>query len=254
MDDLANKLQLPLSMRIYLWAPGTLDINQACDWRNHIKLSAPAQSLRIQGLKLFSDGGSARSAAVNCCYVGMGDFSGTIAFKQYFFERAYKKAQEAGLQIAVHANGDRAQEWICASVAGMGGSASGPTRLRIEHAGNFLPQKRTADAWAEAGIIPVPQPVFLYTFGEYFPDYLGDYGREGRFPFRTLLSEGWRLSGSSDVWIGSEREATNPLFSIWCCLKRQTYAGGYIDPEVGDYSRSSDAHAHARCGGSLGGR
>jgi predicted amidohydrolase YtcJ len=113
----------------------------------------------------------------------------------------------------------------------MGGSASGPTRLRIEHAGNFLPQKRTADAWAEAGIIPVPQPVFLYTFGEYFPDYLGDYGREGRFPFRTLLSEGWRLSGSSDVWIGSEREATNPLFSIWCCLKRQTYAGGYIDPE-----------------------
>jgi predicted amidohydrolase YtcJ len=231
MNELVNQNRLPLSMRIYLWAPGTLPIDQACDWRNHVALSAPQDALRIQGVKLFSDGGfSARSAAVNCCYVGMGDFSGTIAFKKYFFERAYKMTQQAGLQICVHANGDRAQEWICDAVIGLGGSASGPTRLRIEHAGNFLPQKRTADAWAQAGIIPVPQPVFLYTFGEYFPDYLGDYGRQGRFPFKTLLGEGWRLSGSSDVWIGSEREATNPLFSIWCCLKRQTYTGSYIDP------------------------
>lgn len=231
MNDLANSGSLPLSLRIYLWAPGTLPIERACHWRNEIHLSAPPSTLRIQGLKLFSDGGfSARSAAVNCCYVGMGDFSGTIAFKKYFFERAYRMTQEAGLQIAVHANGDRAQEWICAAIIGFGGSSTGPTRLRIEHAGNLMPQKRTADAWAEAGIIPVPQPVFLYTFGEYFPDYLGDYGRQGRFPFKTLRREGWRLSGSSDVWIGSEREATNPLFSVWCCLKRQTYSGNFIDP------------------------
>ena len=116
----------------------------------------------------------------------MGDFSGTIAFKKYFFERAYKMTQNADLQISVHANGDRAQESICAAIAGLGGSAAGRTRVRIEHAGNFLPLQRTADAWAEAGIIPVPQPVFIYTFGEYFPDYLGDYGRKGRFPFKTL--------------------------------------------------------------------
>lgn len=231
MNDLANDKRLPVSLRIYLWAPGTLEIDRACDWRNHITLSAPERSLRIQGVKLFSDGGfSARSAAVNCCYVDMGDFSGTIAFKKYFFERAYKMTQNADLQISVHANGDRAQEWICAAIAGLGGSAAGRTRVRIEHAGNFLPLQRTADAWAEAGIIPVPQPVFIYTFGEYFPDYLGDYGRKGRFPFKTLLAGGWRLSGSSDVWIGSEREATNPLFSIWCCLKRQTYNGNFIDP------------------------
>jgi len=31
--------------------------------------------------------------------------------------------------------------------------------------------------------------------------------------------------------VGSEREATNPLFSIWCCLKRQTYSGSTIDPD-----------------------
>src|SRR3546814_7564909 len=53
----------------------------------------------------------------------------------------------------------------------------------------------------------------------------------GRFPFRSLIEQGWRLSGSSDVWIGSEREATNPFFSIWCCMRRQTYAGLTIDED-----------------------
>lgn len=113
----------------------------------------------------------------------------------------------------------------------MGGASSGRTRMRIEHAGNFMPRQKTMEAWATAGIIPVPQPVFIYTFGEYFPDYLGDTGRIGRFPFKDLIAQGWRLSGSSDVWIGSEREATNPLFSVWCCVKRETYSGNYIDPE-----------------------
>jgi predicted amidohydrolase YtcJ len=103
--------------------------------------------------------------------------------------------------------------------------------VRIEHAGNFRPQERTSDAWQRAGIVPAPQPVFLYTFGDYFVDYLGEYGERGRFPFRTLVDDGWRLSASSDVWVGSERGATNPMFSVWCCVERRTYAGKVIDPE-----------------------
>ena len=111
-----------------------------------------------------------------------------------------------------------------------GGSPSGAIRTRIEHAGNFRPEPETTESWRRAGIIPVPQPVFLYTFGDYFADYLGPYGNLGRFPFAELLAEGWRLSGSSDVWVGSEREATNPLFSVWCAVKRESYTGQIIDP------------------------
>jgi predicted amidohydrolase YtcJ len=230
MNDLAEAGRLPTSMRIYLWAPGTLKLDQIPHWRDHLSLSASESAIRIQGIKLFADGGfSAKSAAVNCCYKDHGDFRGDIALDRFFLRRAFAIAQENGLQPAVHANGDRAQDWLCEMAIEMGGAGEGRTRMRIEHAGNLLPQKHTADLWAKAGIIPVPQPVFLYTFGEYFPDYLGEYGARGRFPFRTLLNEGWRISGSSDVWIGSEREATNPFFSIWCCLKRQTYAGGFID-------------------------
>ncbi|MCD1265430.1 hypothetical protein B5M44_26015 [Shinella sumterensis] len=233
MNDLAEAGELPASMRIYLWSPGTLEsLERVKNWRDHIRLTVPEWQLRIQGLKLFSDGGfSAKSAAVNCCYVGHPGRSGSIAFDKYFLRRAFMMMQESGLQIAVHANGDRAQDWLCDMVHKIGGAGTGRSRMRIEHAGNLLPSSRTADKWARAGIIPVPQPVFLYTFGEYFSDYLGEYGTRGRFPFKTLLKQGWRLSGSSDVWIGSEREATNPFFSIWCCMKRQAYSGIYIDTD-----------------------
>jgi predicted amidohydrolase YtcJ len=229
MGSLAQSKELPVSYRVYIWAPGTMKLEQAVDWRSNFSISARDSQLRIQGLKLFSDGGfSAKSAAVTCPYLGT-DACGEIAFPKYFFRRAFELTQAAGMQLSVHANGDRAQEWLCQCVDEMGGASSGRTRLRIEHAGNLLPRQRTTDWWARAGIVPIPQPVFLYTFGEYFPDYLGEFGAKGRFPFKSLLAQGWRLNASSDVWVGSEREATNPFFSIWCCLKRQTYSGNFID-------------------------
>ena len=76
----------------------------------------------------------------------------------------------------------------------------------------------------------MPQAPFIYASAEFFPDYMGEYGSRGRFPFKTLMRDGWRLGGSSDVYIGSEREATNPLFNIWCCMKRESYSGQLIDP------------------------
>jgi predicted amidohydrolase YtcJ len=236
MDELICDGEFGPSLRVYLWAPGTLPLKDACRWRQRISLSAPADRLKIQGVKLFADGGySAKSAAVKqpylCACKSDRPFRGEIALTKEFANQAIELTGRSDLQLAVHANGDRAQEWLCDAILEAGGAKSGPMRARIEHAGNLLPSNVTADKWANAGIIPVPQPVFIYTFGEYFPDYLGDYGRRGRFHFASLLRQGWRLSGSSDVWIGSEREATNPLFSVWCCVKRETYSGHGLDTE-----------------------
>lgn len=228
-SELAEEGELPAAMRYYIWAPGTLKIEQAARWRDHFSLGANPADVRVQGIKLFSDGGfSAKSAAVTCPYLGT-DSCGDIAFSKYFFRRAVELTQGQGLQLSVHANGDRAQQWLCARLLELGGATSGPARMRIEHAGNLMPTVETMEWWARAGIVPVPQAVFIYTFGEYFADYLGEFGRKGLFPFRSLISQGWRLNGSSDVWVGSEREATNPWFSIWCCLKRQAYSGSVLE-------------------------
>lgn len=229
--ELAEEGQLGAAMRYYIWAPGTLKLEEAARWREHFSLAGSAADVRVQGLKLFSDGGfSAKSAAVTCPYLGT-DACGEIAFSKYFFRRAVELTQDAGMQLSVHANGNRAQQWLCQRLLDLGGARSGPTRMRIEHAANLMPDHETMEWWARAGIIPSPQAVFIYTFGEYFADYLGDFGRQGLFPFRSLTDQGWRMNASSDVWIGSEPEATNPFFSIWCALKRQTYSGNFLAPE-----------------------
>ncbi|VDC33614.1 amidohydrolase [Pseudogemmobacter humi] len=230
-SELAEEGRLPAAMRFYIWAPGTMKLEHAARWREHFALGADPADVRVQGIKLFADGGfSARSAAVTCPYLGT-DSCGEIAFSKYFFRRAVELTAGSGLQLSVHANGDRAQQWLCARLLELGGATSGPTRMRIEHAANLMPDIETMEWWARAGIIPSPQAVFIYTFGEYFADYLGDFGRRGLFPFRSLMEQGWRLNASSDVWVGSEPEATNPFFSIWCSLKRQAWSGAILAAE-----------------------
>jgi predicted amidohydrolase YtcJ len=232
MDELARRDELGVRVRVYLWAPGTMPLEDACRWRDRLTLRASPDMLHVHGVKLFADGGySAKMAATGQAYLGEGEHRGAIALTESQLSTALQSTRDAGLQLAVHANGDRAQEWVCGVIERAGGSAAGALRTRVEHAGNFVPHAGIPDAWQRAGIIPVPQPVFLYTFGDYFEDYLGDYGTRGRFPFGRLTAAGWRLSASSDVWIGSEREATNPLFGVWCAVRRQSYAGKIIDAD-----------------------
>jgi predicted amidohydrolase YtcJ len=233
MDELHQRGELQVRTFVYLWAPGTVSLDEACTWRAHHTFRSPDTRFRIQGVKLFADGGySAASAAVKHEYVDHPGWCGALALSASDVTEALARTREAGLQLAIHANGDRAQEEVCAAIAAAGGAPEGSLRTRVEHAGNFLPDLgETTDWWRRAGIIPVPQPVFLYTFGDFFPVYLGQYGARGRFPFRSLLRDGWRLSGSSDVWVGSEEQATNPLFSVWCCVARRTFRGDTIDED-----------------------
>lgn len=232
-DDLHQAGELGTRVRVYLWTPGTVSLDEACRHREVIPLRSDENLVRIHGVKMFADGGySASSAAVKRPYVGHGDFCGHVALSPDQIGEALTRTSQVGLQLAVHANGDRAQEEVCAALAAVGPLPAGSPRPRVEHAGNFLPEPEvTTSAWREAGIIPVPQPVFLYTFGDFIPARLGDYGRSGRFPFRQLLDDGWPITGSSDVWIGSEDRATNPFFSIWNTLRRQSFMGDTIDPD-----------------------
>ncbi|MCW2501303.1 MAG: putative periplasmic protein [Frankiales bacterium] len=233
MDDLHQSGELSARLRIYLWVPGTASLDEACRHRELLPLRTSEDLMRIHGVKMFADGGySAASAAVKQPYLGTEHFCGHVALSPDQIAEALVRTGRAGLQLAVHANGDRAQEEVCAAIVAAGGPPAGAPQPRVEHAGNFLPEPEvTTKAWRDAGIVPVPQPVFLYTFGDFFPAYLGEYGTRGRFPFRRLLDEGWPISGSSDVWIGSEDRATNPFFSIWNALRRQSFLGEVLDAE-----------------------
>jgi predicted amidohydrolase YtcJ len=231
MDALHVAGELGSRLRIYLWAPGTVSLDEACAHASWTDFTSSEDLIKIHGVKMFSDGGySAASAAVKQPYVHDGhSHYGEVALSSDQIGEALAKTAAAGLQLAIHANGDRAQEEVCEAIIAAGGPPAGVPAPRVEHAGNFLPDPTQTALWRQAGIIPVPQPVFLYTFGDFFPTYLGEYGTRGRFPFRRLLDEGWAITGSSDVWIGAEDRATNPFFSIWNCLRRESFFGEILD-------------------------
>lgn len=62
------------------------------------------------------------------------------------------------------------------------------------------------------------------------PTYLGEALDHGRFPFRTMLNDGWHISGSSDVFWGSEEDQSNPLLGVWCSVARRDFWGNVLEP------------------------
>jgi predicted amidohydrolase YtcJ len=236
LNHIAADGRLKARISLFLWAPGTLSFQEACQWQRHLDLTAPEEMLSVRGVKLFSDGGySARNAATRKPYVRehavRPGSKGRVNLDRRQVAAAVRATREAGLQLAVHANGERAQDVVCEGVLLAGAPGAGELPTRIEHAGNLLTEQAALELWRKAGIVPMPQAVFLYNFGAFLPVYLGEHGRSGRFPFRDLLDQGWELSASSDLHLGAEEEQTNPLFGVWCAMKREGFTGEPLEPE-----------------------
>jgi len=225
--------QLGTRILAYLWTPGTVSLDDACtrDWQR--ELAASRELFRVHGVKMFSDGGySARRAALTRPYLDPAFGRGEVALSNAQIREAKTRTREAGLQLAIHANGDRAQLEVCDALARVPGGTGSAPKTRVEHAGNFVPDyELLTAAWEAADIIPVPQPVFIYNFGQFVPGYVGDYAQDRQFPFRRLLDDGWALSGSSDVWVGSEAEQTLPFFSVCSAMTRRTFHGHQLTPD-----------------------
>jgi predicted amidohydrolase YtcJ len=226
--------RVPQRLEVFVCAPGTVDFEAAL--RRHELIPATAQRIRQHGVKVFSDGGySSKNAATHSAYraphaIRPGS-RGKVNLDRRQLVAMMRRTAEVGLQLAVHANGERAQDVVVHAAAQVRASIPDAPPTRVEHAGNLLTQPQAVEGWRRAGIIPVPQPVFLYNFGDFFPTYLGPVAASGRFPFRFLHDEGFAIAGSSDVYVGAEDRQTNPFFGIWCCLRRQTFLGATVEPE-----------------------
>jgi predicted amidohydrolase YtcJ len=236
MDELITEGRFPGRVSVYLWAPATMTLDQALDWRSHLDLRAGSDRLRIRGVKVFADGGfSACNAAIKTPYVDEHALcpgsKGELALSYEELVDILRRTSERGLQLAVHANGERAQDEVCRAVIDAGVDFDGH-RPRVEHAGNYLSEIEAAAVWNEAGITPVLQPAFLYGIGAFLPIYLGPAGRIGRWPLATLMRDyGIDLVSSSDLYVGSEPDQSRPMFGVWCAVQRQSFLGDRIDED-----------------------
>ena len=236
LDSLITARRVNARGVFYAMVPATMPLHEAAEWTAGYRSAAGADRFRAGGVKMFADGGySSRNAASRTPYVQDHSphpgYRGRLNMSYSALREAISTTRAAGVQLAVHTNGTRAQDEVLAAVADSG-EPTAHRSVRVEHLGNLLGSADDVATWRRTGVTPVLQPAFLYNFvGDYVPMLLGDSGMTGRLALRTILDEGVIPTASSDIALGAEAEQSNPLFGIWCCMARQGYWGWQVEPE-----------------------
>ena len=181
--------------------------------------------LRVGHVKLFADGSQgARTAWMLEPYEDTGDCGMPMTPLEEIAE-AVRKAGQAGLAVAVHAIGDRANRELITVFEQHVGSASIAVPHRIEHLQIVRPED--VRRLARLGMVASVQPIHLT---DDIPLCGASIGSRCRFayPFRDLLDAGVTLAFGSDAPVASP----NPLWGIHAAVTRQGRDGR---PEGGWY-------------------
>ena len=179
--------------------------------------------LRIGAVKIFSDGSLiARTAAVKKHFEGEPENEG-ILNDPAVFSRQILEANRAGMQVSVHAVGDRAIEAVLAAYeAALRDTPRVDHRHRIEH-GSLFP-RGLRDLARRLGVVVSTQPELVTRNGDGFLASLGDARMKYTYPIKSLLEEGVIVSGSSDCPL----TYPNPLKGIWSATTRTSENTGEV--------------------------
>jgi hypothetical protein len=130
-------------------------------------------------------------------------------------------ADKAGLQIAVHAIGDKANR-IMLDVYTDVAKQNGPRdnrRWRIEHAQHLRPEDFAR--FAQLGVIASVQPYHAIDDGRWAEKRIGHERCKTTYAFRTFLDHGVRLAFGSDWTVAP----LNPLLGLYAAVTRATLDG-----------------------------
>jgi predicted amidohydrolase YtcJ len=181
--------------------------------------------LRIGAIKLFCDGGmSSRTAAVDEPYEVPPHDTGLLWYEPDDLATVVRECDEAGFQVAVHAQGERGIRTTLAAFEQVA-EPGNPLRHRIEHGGCFAPDlRRTA---ARLGIHVASQPAFLSALGDGYLEAFGPERSAGLYPYASLLRDGVLVAGSSDAPV----IGASPLVAMRDAQLRRTDRGERLGPD-----------------------
>ena len=230
LEELTSDGRLPIRVRSMLVARAIAPEEEVIAMAAaDAERSRSAARFAVSGVKMFSDGGySSRNAATLTEYLPTEAVRphdrGRINLSYRELRRLIGLAREQDVQLAIHANGARAQREVLHAIIDSGDPFK-HRRIRIEHLGNLLPELSMLDDIKRSNAIPVMNPGFLYVFiGDFVPVVLGDAARRGRMPTRTILDDGIVPVFASD---GSH---VNPLFNCAVAVRRRGFWGDEIEP------------------------
>jgi predicted amidohydrolase YtcJ len=204
-----------LTLRAYVFLP----VDQ---WRavaDTIAHSGAGDSwARIGGLKGFMDGSAgSRTASFFDAYDDSAGYHGLQRNPEADMRTWIGNADSAGLQVAVHAIGDRANAMLLAiydSVARAHGARD--RRFRIEHAQHLRPED--IPKFGALGIVSSMQPAHLIDDGRWVQQRIGPERIKTTYAFRTLLDRDAPLAFGSDWSVAT----LDPLVGVSAAVTRRT--------------------------------
>jgi predicted amidohydrolase YtcJ len=184
--------------------------------------------LKIGGLKGFVDGSlGSHTAAFLEPFTDEPNDRGLLVNTEEDLEEWTAGADKAGLQVVVHAIGDRANR-LQLDVFERVAKANGPRdrRFRIEHAQHIAPAD--IPRFAKLGVIASMQPYHAIDDGRWADGFIGPVRSETTYSFRALIDSGARLAFGSDWYVAPP----TPVEGIYAAVTRRTLddknPGGWV--------------------------
>ena len=203
--------------------------------------------LRIGGLKAFVDGSlGSHTAAMLAPFTDAPQDSGLLVTPPESLYAWTAAADRAGLQVIVHAIGDRAirlQLDIFERVARENGPRD--RRFRIEHAQHLAP--RDIPRFCNLDVIASMQPYHAIDDGRWAERVIGSERAQTTYAFRSLLDNHARVAFGSD-W---DVAPATPIEGIYAAATRRTLDGAHprwVDPSTKNHGRRGASGLHGgRC-------
>jgi len=220
-----------LTVRLYVYIPIT-----EVEIYARLKLKTPFGNdfLKIGGLKGFVDGSLGSSTALFFEPYTDDPKKYGLLYSQMFPEGIMEKrimlAEKSGLQVAIHAIGDKANHIILdifERVIAQQGERD--RRWRIEHAQHLLPEDR--ERMGKLKVIASVQPYHAIDDGRWAEKKIGKERCQYSYAYKSLLENKVVLACGSDWYVAP----LNPLTGIYAAISRQTTDGhnpqGWIPEE-----------------------
>ena len=170
--------------------------------------------LSVGGIKLFVDGAG---------YDAWGNTEPAAdrQWSQTDLDEQVRLAHDAGLQLLMHVAPSHtgAQMALRALRSALAHNPRADHRHRIEHLGDMVPDWPLLDELRGLGIEILSTPQFLHNSPE-----------DSVCPLRSLRERGFAMPGNSDC-TGTQPEAADPMFGIWCAVARLSKDGTEVMPE-----------------------
>ncbi|MBW1997406.1 MAG: amidohydrolase [Deltaproteobacteria bacterium] len=188
--------------------------------RPRINMMLGYQAFKDESYRSFPEYEDENQLRLGAVKIILDHTSGQLYPSQTDLNAMVLEIHRAGLQVAIHAIEEESIKAACAAVKyALDRVPRKDHRHRIEHCSVCPPS--LAGQIASLGITVVSQPAFIYYSGDRYLETVPETQLKHLYAFRTLLSRGINVSGSSDCPV----VPPNPLAGMGAAVLRTSSTG-----------------------------